>query len=260
MKINLQFKKRCYLALIFEEIIDYKNVQAYGNFAPSFVNIAFKQPSQSVRSEKDFSQPFSDELKCTKQSDSRRVITWRKNGAYIHPSYITKPDIIGEKGILVCGCIMLSSRTPLYVFDASTVNSQCFRKNILDDYVRFLWCGYSPYGLILEVSGSQFFLNMLVMVLGRVISQHSSPPRLLEKCAPNSQFSGCNGVSTYTCGLASLQMRQFLFVDVAIQPEVRFIAKQNLLMKIGNNGNRFGPIRRIYALLDDRFDEIAKPN
>ncbi|GFT01759.1 hypothetical protein TNCV_4205651 [Trichonephila clavipes] len=28
-----------------------------------------------------------------------------------------------------------------------------------------------------------------------------------------------------------------LFVDVAIQPEVRFIAKQNSLMKIGNNGD-----------------------
>ncbi|GFU82594.1 alpha-2 adrenergic receptor [Trichonephila clavipes] len=28
-----------------------------------------------------------------------------------------------------------------------------------------------------------------------------------------------------------------LFVGVAIQPEVRFIAKQNSLMKIGNNGN-----------------------
>ncbi|GFV18468.1 alpha-2 adrenergic receptor [Trichonephila clavipes] len=28
-----------------------------------------------------------------------------------------------------------------------------------------------------------------------------------------------------------------LFVDVAIQTEVRFIAKQNSLMKIGNNGN-----------------------
>ncbi|GFV63560.1 alpha-2 adrenergic receptor [Trichonephila clavipes] len=28
-----------------------------------------------------------------------------------------------------------------------------------------------------------------------------------------------------------------LFVDVAIQPEVRFIAKQNSLMKIANNGN-----------------------
>ncbi|GFV22767.1 hypothetical protein TNCV_3128271 [Trichonephila clavipes] len=43
-------------------------------------------------------------------------------------------------------------------------------------------------------------------------------------------FSGCNGVSTYTCELASLQMRQF--VDVAIQPEMSFIAKQNSLMKI----------------------------
>ncbi|GFT75824.1 adhesion G protein-coupled receptor B2 [Trichonephila clavipes] len=50
-------------------------------------------------------------------------------------------------------------------------------------------------------------------------------------------YSGCNGVSTYTCGLASLQNAAVLFVDVAIQPEVRFIAKQNSLMKIGNNGN-----------------------
>ncbi|GFW89895.1 hypothetical protein TNCV_2979911 [Trichonephila clavipes] len=52
-------------------------------------------------------------------------------------------------------------------------------------------------------------------------------------------------------------MRQFLFVDVAIQPEVRFIAKQNSLMKIQEQRqSRFGPIRRIYALLDDRFDEL----
>ncbi|GFV88057.1 hypothetical protein TNCV_3242071 [Trichonephila clavipes] len=36
-----------------------------------------------------------------------------------------------------------------------------------------------------------------------------------------------------------------LFVDVAIQPEVRFIVKQNSLMKIGNNGN----------LVLDPFDE-----
>ncbi|GFU22438.1 adhesion G protein-coupled receptor B2 [Trichonephila clavipes] len=71
-------------------------------------------------------------------------------------------------------------------------------------------------------------------------------------------FPGCNGVSTYTCGLAS--NAAVLFVDVDIQPEVRFIAKQNSLMKIGNNGNLvLGP-----------FDEstpclmivlmIAKPN
>ncbi|GFU14354.1 hypothetical protein TNCV_3097641 [Trichonephila clavipes] len=33
-------------------------------------------------------------------------------------------------------------------------------------------------------------------------------------------FSGCNCVSTYTCGLASLKCGSFVFVDVAIQPEV----------------------------------------
>ncbi|GFV26585.1 hypothetical protein TNCV_367811 [Trichonephila clavipes] len=46
-------------------------------------------------------------------------------------------------------------------------------------------------------------------------------------------FSGCNGVSTYTCGLDSLPNAAVFFVDVAIQPEVRFIAKQNSLMKMG---------------------------
>ncbi|GFV02542.1 transposable element tcb2 transposase [Trichonephila clavipes] len=61
-----------------------------------------------------------------------------------------------------------------------------------------------------------------------------------QKAHQTLSSSGCNGVSTYknnSCGLASLQMRAVLFVDVAIQPEVLFIAKQNSLMKIGNNGN-----------------------
>ncbi|GFU59833.1 hypothetical protein TNCV_2987891 [Trichonephila clavipes] len=41
-----------------------------------------------------------------------------------------------------------------------------------------------------------------------------------------------------------------------IQPEVRFIAKQNSLMKIGNNGNLgLGLFDESGALLDDRFDE-----
>ncbi|GFS82484.1 alpha-2 adrenergic receptor [Trichonephila clavipes] len=50
-------------------------------------------------------------------------------------------------------------------------------------------------------------------------------------------FSGCNGVSTYTWWISLTPNAAVLFVDVAIQPEVRFIAKQNSLMKIGNNGN-----------------------
>ncbi|GFV77526.1 hypothetical protein TNCV_1070551 [Trichonephila clavipes] len=49
-------------------------------------------------------------------------------------------------------------------------------------------------------------------------------------------FSGCNGVSTYFW-ISCTPNVAVLFVDVAIQPEVRFIAKQNSLMKIGNNGN-----------------------
>ncbi|GFU83461.1 hypothetical protein TNCV_1346461 [Trichonephila clavipes] len=41
-----------------------------------------------------------------------------------------------------------------------------------------------------------------------------------------------------------------LFVDVAIEPEVRFIAKQSSLMKIGNNGNLvLGPF--------DEFESIV---
>ncbi|GFU79710.1 hypothetical protein TNCV_4037171 [Trichonephila clavipes] len=65
----------------------------------------------------------------------------------------------------------------------------------------------------------------------------------------------------YTCGLASLQMRQFCQVDVAIQPEVRFIAKQNSLMKIGNNGNLvLGPFDESKALFrrESIHDELPK--
>ncbi|GFV27596.1 hypothetical protein TNCV_2359341 [Trichonephila clavipes] len=54
-----------------------------------------------------------------------------------------------------------------------------------------------------------------------------------------------------------------LFVDVAIQPEVRFIAKQNSLMKIGNNGNLvLGPFdeSKSSRLGVSLFDELPKPN
>ncbi|GFU05776.1 adhesion G protein-coupled receptor B2 [Trichonephila clavipes] len=48
-----------------------------------------------------------------------------------------------------------------------------------------------------------------------------------------------------------------LFVDVAIQPEVRFIAKQNSLMKIGNNDNLvLGPFDESTPCLMIVFDEL----
>ncbi|GFV77659.1 transposable element Tcb1 transposase [Trichonephila clavipes] len=75
---------------------------------------------------------FSDESKYTKQSDSRRVISWRESGAHFHPSYVTKIDRFGGKGVLVCGVVMLGSRTTLYVFD---VNLQRYRMvELLDDW------------------------------------------------------------------------------------------------------------------------------
>ncbi|GFY01183.1 hypothetical protein TNCV_5076501 [Trichonephila clavipes] len=68
---------------------------------------------------------------------SRRVFTWRENGVCFHPSYGTNIDRFGAKGIIVCGGILLSSCTPVYVFDASTVNSQCYTDQILKAYVKF---------------------------------------------------------------------------------------------------------------------------
>ncbi|GFV60246.1 alpha-2 adrenergic receptor [Trichonephila clavipes] len=49
--------------------------------------------------------------------------------------------------------------------------------------------------------------------------------------------SGCNDVFDIHLWISFTPNAAVLFVDVAIQPEVRFITKQNSLMKIGNNGN-----------------------
>ncbi|GFW39891.1 hypothetical protein TNCV_4358861 [Trichonephila clavipes] len=47
-----------------------------------------------------------------------------ESGAYFHPFYVIKIDRFHGKGILVCRGIMWGRRTPLYVFDVSTVYSQ----------------------------------------------------------------------------------------------------------------------------------------
>ncbi|GFY15503.1 hypothetical protein TNCV_1573141 [Trichonephila clavipes] len=55
------------------------------------------------------------------------------------PPTLTKIDRFGGKEILVCGDILLGSRTPLYVSDVYTVNSERFRDPILEAYVKFYW-------------------------------------------------------------------------------------------------------------------------
>ncbi|GFV68482.1 hypothetical protein TNCV_3129381 [Trichonephila clavipes] len=72
----------------------------------------------------------------SQKKDSRRVLTWRENGARFYPSYVIKIDRYGGKGILECDGIMLGNCTPLYVLDAGTVNSQRYRDDILEAYVR----------------------------------------------------------------------------------------------------------------------------
>ncbi|GFV27909.1 alpha-2 adrenergic receptor [Trichonephila clavipes] len=65
------------------------------------------------------------------------------------------------------------------------------------------------------------------------------------KAPQTVSFSGCNGVFYIHLWISFTPNAAVLFVDVAIQPEVRFIAKQSSLMKTGSNGN----------LVLDTFDE-----
>ncbi|GFY25103.1 hypothetical protein TNCV_2692941 [Trichonephila clavipes] len=91
------------------------------------------------------------------------VFTWKGNvyGARFHPSYVTKIDRFGGKVILMCGCIMLGSRTPLFVFDASTVNSQRYREEILEAYGRFFWVLWAPTTFLWTIMRSHTELILL---------------------------------------------------------------------------------------------------
>ncbi|GFY35038.1 hypothetical protein TNCV_5044131 [Trichonephila clavipes] len=58
----------------------------------------------------------------TRQSNCRRIFIGRENGARFHPSCVTKVDGFCGKGIIVHGGMLSGSRTPLYDFNACTVN------------------------------------------------------------------------------------------------------------------------------------------
>ncbi|GFU52058.1 hypothetical protein TNCV_3224841 [Trichonephila clavipes] len=58
-----------------------------------------------------------------------------------------------------------------------------------------------------------------------------------QKSAPNSQIFWMYRCFDIHLWISFTPNSAVLFVDVAIQPEVRFITKQNSLMKIGNYGN-----------------------
>ncbi|GFV47476.1 transposable element Tcb2 transposase [Trichonephila clavipes] len=68
---------------------------------------------------------------------SRSLQTRRENGSSLSSFLRNKFDRFGGKGIFVCVGTMLKSRTPLYIIDAGTVNSQSYRDEFLEVYVWF---------------------------------------------------------------------------------------------------------------------------
>ncbi|GFX00645.1 transposable element Tcb1 transposase [Trichonephila clavipes] len=65
---------------------------------------------------------FTDESRFSLSSDSHRILIWRARGSRNHPLNIIEREWYGGHGILVCGGIMLGSRTDLQIFDAGSVN------------------------------------------------------------------------------------------------------------------------------------------
>ncbi|GFW19316.1 transposable element Tcb2 transposase [Trichonephila clavipes] len=77
-----------------------------------------------------------DESRFSLISDSHRILIWRERGSRNHPSNIIESDRYGGHGVLVCGGIMLGSRTDLHIFDADSVNGTRYCNEILLLYVR----------------------------------------------------------------------------------------------------------------------------
>ncbi|GFW26698.1 transposable element Tcb2 transposase [Trichonephila clavipes] len=69
-------------------------------------------------------------------SDSHRILIWRERGSRNDPSNIIERDRYGGRGVLVCGGIMIGSRTDLHIFDAGSVNGIRYCNKILLPYVR----------------------------------------------------------------------------------------------------------------------------
>ncbi|GFT95882.1 transposable element Tcb2 transposase [Trichonephila clavipes] len=79
---------------------------------------------------------FTDESRFSLSSDSHRILIWRERGSRNHPSNVIERDRYGGHGVLVCGGIMLGSRTDLHIFDAGSVNGTRYCNEILLPYVR----------------------------------------------------------------------------------------------------------------------------
>ncbi|GFT17879.1 HTH_Tnp_Tc3_2 domain-containing protein [Trichonephila clavipes] len=97
-------------------------------------DIAFYRGQKTARWWSTCTTPY--ESRFSLSSDSHRILIWRERGSRNHPSNIIERDRYGGHGVLVCGGIMLGSRTDLHIFDAGSVNGTRYCKEILLPYVR----------------------------------------------------------------------------------------------------------------------------
>ncbi|GFW44142.1 hypothetical protein TNCV_3855031 [Trichonephila clavipes] len=112
--------------------------------------------------------------KCIRQRDSRRVFTWREKGGRFHPFYVTKIDRFGGTGILVCGginCIVghpcAISSDYIFMDDNAWGHTELTSlRNFMKEQIFAVWT--DPRG---------FQITILLNMLGKAISQCSSPPR-----------------------------------------------------------------------------------
>ncbi|GBN21523.1 hypothetical protein AVEN_74959-1 [Araneus ventricosus] len=78
---------------------------------------------------------FSDESRFSLQSDSRRTFIWRAPGTRYHQENTIERQRYGGAGWLVCGGIILGSRTDLHV-QSVTMTGHIYRDVILEQHVR----------------------------------------------------------------------------------------------------------------------------
>ncbi|GFU41409.1 transposable element Tcb2 transposase [Trichonephila clavipes] len=75
-------------------------------------------------------------VRFTMESDSGRLLIWRKQRTRYHQSNTVERHSYRGGGILVCAGISLGGHTDLHVFHGGTVTGLRYRDEILDPYVR----------------------------------------------------------------------------------------------------------------------------
>ncbi|GFW60740.1 transposable element Tc3 transposase [Trichonephila clavipes] len=78
---------------------------------------------------------FSDESRFCLQSDSRRTLIWRSPSTRYHQDNTIERHRYGGAGSLLCGEIILGSRTDLHV-QSVTMTGHIYRDVILEQHVR----------------------------------------------------------------------------------------------------------------------------